>query len=129
MPNTRNLVGMNVLVVEDEFMVRHVIVAYLQELGCIVREASSGEEAIAQLDRGERIDMVFTDIRLGGSLDGWDVAEAFRAAHSSMPIVYTSGYATSPARPVPGSLYLPKPYHPADILNVCARFAPEAKPH
>ena len=129
MPNTRNLAGMKVLVVEDEFMLRYVIVAYLQELGCIVREAGSGEEAIAQLDRGEPIDMVFTDIRLGGSLNGWDVAEAFRAAHSGMPIVYTSGYAVSPARPVPGSLYLPKPYHPADILNACVRFAPAARPH
>jgi len=129
MPNSRNLAGMKVLVVEDEFSVRHVIVAYLQELGCIVHEAGSGEEAVAQLNRGESIDMVFTDIRLGGFLNGWDVAEAFRAAHSGMPIVYTSGYATSPARPVPGSLYLPKPYHPADILNACVRFAPVTRLH
>ena len=129
MTNTRDLAGLNVLVVEDEFLVRYLIVAYLQELGCIVREAETGEQALAVLDKGEPIDVVFTDIRLGGHLNGWDVAEAFRAARNDIPIIYTSGYATTPARPVPGSLYLPKPYHPADILNACVQFAPAARPH
>ncbi len=93
------------------------------------REAESREQALAELYKGDPIDLVFTDIRLGGHLDGWDVAEAFRAARNNIPIVYTSGYATSPARPVPGSLYLRKPYHPADILNACVQLAPTARPH
>jgi len=125
MPNTniRNLDGLNVLVVEDEALVRYFIVFYLQELGCIVREVETGEAAISLLEKEASVDVVFTDIRLGGLLNGWDVAEAFRAARPSIPIIYTSGFAASSARPVPGSLFIQKPYHPAQILNACAQLS------
>jgi hypothetical protein len=37
------------------------------------------------------IDVLFTDVNLGGSASGWDVAECFRAARPDVPVVYTSG--------------------------------------
>ena len=74
-----------VLVVEDEFLVRYNIAGCLQEAGYVVVEAGSGEEAIALCNSGRPIDMVVTDINLGGCASGWDVAECFRAARPDAP--------------------------------------------
>jgi hypothetical protein len=71
------------------------------------------------LQNGQRVDVVITDIHLGGGLTGWDVAEKFRAARSETLIVYTSGNAVDHTRKVPGSVFFGKPFRTADILKVC----------
>ena len=38
---------------------------------------------------------MFTDIQLGGQLNGWDVAEAFRRAYPQIRVIYTSGLKTA----------------------------------
>jgi CheY-like chemotaxis protein len=87
-----------VLVVEDEFLVRYNIACSLQEAGYLVVEAGSGEDAIALCNSEESIDVLFTDVNLGGSASGWDVAECFRAARPDVPVVYTSGKSINPGR-------------------------------
>jgi CheY-like chemotaxis protein len=71
-----------VLVVEDEWIVRATIVDYLYANGCHVIGAGSGEEAVAL------IDVLFTDIRLGGPLNGWDIAEIFRDHFPDLRVLY-----------------------------------------
>ena len=108
-----------ILVVEDESMIRENIVGFLTDAGCLVLEAPSGEQAIQMLDADKPIDVVFTDIRLGGSVNGWDVGEACRATWSDIPIIYTSGQIVEPIRSVPKSLFLNKPYRPEQVLKAC----------
>jgi hypothetical protein len=79
--------------------------------------ASNVHEALGYLR--QRVDVVITDIHLGGGLTGWDVAEEFRAARSGIPIIYTSGNAVDGARKVSGSVFFGKPFRTADILKVC----------
>ena len=68
-----------ILFVEDEFFVRDDIANCLRDAGYVVVEGASGEEAIALCCKSAAmIDMVLTDINLGGSTSGWDVAECFR---------------------------------------------------
>ena len=110
-----------VLVVEDEFLVRCNIACSLQEAGYLVVEAGSGEEAIALCNSETSIDMLFTDVNLGGPASGWDVAECFRAARPDVPVVYTSGKSINPGRCVPGSVFVTKPYQNGEILDVCQR--------
>jgi CheY-like chemotaxis protein len=110
-----------VLVVEDEFLVRYNIAGSLQEAGYLVVEAGSGEEAIALCNSGTVVDMVLTDVNLGGSASGWDVAECFRAARPDVPVVYTSGKSIDPGRCVRGSVFVTKPYQNREILDVCQR--------
>lgn len=110
-----------VLVVEDEWLVREAIVQYLQAAGCVVLEAASGEDALSVLDHEQAIDVLLTDIRLNGSMNGWEVGEAFRRRHGDMPVIYASGHSVQPPRQVPGSLFFNKPYNPSDILNACQR--------
>ncbi|MEA2816833.1 MAG: hypothetical protein QOI93_4534, partial [Rhodospirillaceae bacterium] len=60
-----------ILVVEDEILVRTVIAAYLRDCGFDVVEAGNADEAVRVLEAGIRIDIVFSDVNMPGSLDGF----------------------------------------------------------
>lgn len=66
-----------------------------------------------------RIDIVVTDIDLGGSLTGWDVDEAYRVAHPQVAVVYTSGNAVVESRMVSNSMFFRKPYDTGEVLAAC----------
>jgi CheY-like chemotaxis protein len=108
--------GLLILVVEDESLLRRMVVAHLREAGCLVIEASSAEQAMAYL--GKPIDILFTDLRLGGALNGWDIAEAHRRANEDLGVIYATGNPIEPQRPVSGSLTLTKPYDLENVLEV-----------
>jgi hypothetical protein len=63
------------------------------------------------------IDVVVTDIRLGGDASGWDVADAFKKSRPSGRAVYTSGNSIEPPRVVANAVFLQKPYLPEDVLD------------
>ena len=69
------------------------------------------------------IGVVFTDIQLGGQLNGWDVAEAFRKAYPDICVIYASGRYHDAERRVPGSTFFTKPYIPGDIVDAIAEAA------
>jgi CheY-like chemotaxis protein len=112
-----------VLVVEDENLLRFDIASYLEDAGFVVIEASTGEAAISLCHSGTAVDMVITDINLGGSASGWDVAESFRTVLPNMPVLYTSGNTIDRSRCVFGSAVLAKPYRNSDVLKACQRLA------
>src|SRR5215210_5518128 len=91
---------MKVLVVEDDELVREVAVEGLTEAGFEVVEAASAEEALARCEE-HVADVLFTDIRLPGSLDGWDVAEQCRETNPGLPVIYATGFSHVRPRPVP----------------------------
>lgn len=115
MSNTRRAV---VLVVEDDWLLRDTLAEQLRGAGCDVHEAATAEGALALLDQAP-IDVLVTDISLGGYLNGWDVAEAFRRVRPALRIVYASGNSVEPCRQVTNSLFVSKPYDPQVILNIC----------
>lgn len=96
-------------------MVREVAVQELIEAGYEVVEAGSGDDALHHLRDGPEIDVLFTDIRMPGSLDGWQLAERFRAARPSLLVLYATGYAASQT-PVTGSLFFRKPYKMSQVI-------------
>jgi CheY-like chemotaxis protein len=108
-----------VLVVEDDFFVRYDIAGCPRDAG--YAESQSGEEALALCKSGMSIDMIVTDINLGGSASGWDVAKRFRSEQPDVPVVYISGEQFDPERCVPGSVFVAKPYQHFDILSACRR--------
>lgn len=113
-----------VLVIEDEFLVRTDIADHLRDAGYDVIETASGEEAIALCQSNSSIDMVFTDVTLMGSLNGWDVAECFRMERPNAPVLYTSADAIDRKRCAPGSVFIAKPYRHDDILTACRGLRP-----
>ena len=121
-----NSQNFTVLVVEDDVFIREMIVDHLKECACHVVEASTGEAAMEALRVNDTLDGVFTDIRLGGRTDGWDVGEASRASHPGIPVVYTSAATLLPERPVPGSVFIAKPYDPANVLGTIRKLHKDA---
>lgn len=81
-----------VLVVEDETMVRLPIAEYLRDCGYNVVEASDAREAMATMDNAEAVNLVFTDVRMPGTMDGIGLAEWFRLRHPEVPVLLTSAY-------------------------------------
>lgn len=98
-----------VLLVEDDALVRMVTAEELRAAGLTVVEASSAEEAYAAIVAGLAVDIVFTDVRTEGTLDGYEFAVRLRAEHPDLPVIITSGHmdGTVAARVAP---FLAKPY-------------------
>jgi CheY-like chemotaxis protein len=88
----------------------------LEEAGFEVIEATTGEEAMERC-REQIADALFTDIKLPGKVDGWDIAEHCRTVKPNLPVIYATGYSHAIHRPVPGSRFFQKPYHPEDLIN------------
>ena len=111
------------LVVEDEVFISNLITEVLSEGGFAVHAVAAGEEALRYLESGAAVDVLFTDINLLGPMDGSVLARAVRAQRPELPIVYCSGcYSPSALTPpVPRSLFVKKPYNPADLCQLLAR--------
>jgi PAS domain S-box-containing protein len=88
--------GEIVLVVEDEPVVRGLIVEVLKDLGYAALEASDGPSGLDLLQSNRRIDLLITDIGLPG-LNGRQIAEAARLLRPDLKILFMTGYAESAA--------------------------------
>jgi CheY-like chemotaxis protein len=117
-----------VLIVEDEWLLRDAMAEELQRADWSVLEASTAESALTLLRDGRQIDLVVTDIQLGGHLSGWDVAEASRAVHPEIPVIYVSGNSVDESRRVSDSIFLSKPYRIAALLGACRELAGSRQP-
>jgi CheY-like chemotaxis protein len=110
-----------VLVVEDDPLVRDIVGMIFDDLGWQVIEATTGEEALQLLKRRAEPDLLFTDIRMPGKVDGWTLAEEARRGEPDLPVIYVSGYSDVEAREVPKSIFLQKPCRTAAIYDALRR--------
>ncbi|RYD49487.1 MAG: response regulator, partial [Sphingomonadales bacterium] len=105
--------GEIVLVVEDEPVVRGLIVETLNELGYRAIEAADGPKGVDILRSKKRIDLLITDIGLPG-LNGRQVADAGRAVRPELKVLFMTGYAENAALASgflePGMTMITKPF-------------------
>ncbi len=104
-----------ILVVEDDDGVRRIATQTLMELGYTVLEAANGEDALAILEENPSIALLFSDIELGGGLDGFSLAEAARQIRPDLRILFCSGHAESEDTKVDGTKLIAKPYQPTEL--------------
>jgi CheY-like chemotaxis protein len=95
-PESRTKQGEVVLVVEDEALVRILVVETLEELGYRPLEAIDGATALRILQSPQRIDLLVTDIGLPG-LNGRQIADAARIHREGLKILFMTGYAENAA--------------------------------
>ncbi|TWB29757.1 response regulator [Nitrospirillum bahiense] len=81
-----------VLVVEDEPVVRKLIVELLGDLGYRVLEADDGPSGLAILQSDQQVDLLITDVGLPG-LNGRQIADAARPARPGLKVLFMTGYA------------------------------------
>jgi CheY-like chemotaxis protein len=89
--------GETVLVVDDEPVVRALIVEVLQDLGYITIEAADGRSGLRQVETDRRIDLMVTDIGLPNGMNGRQLAEAARARCPALKVLFITGFAESAA--------------------------------
>ena len=106
-----------ILVVEDEPVLRRVIVRNLVAHGAEVLEAETVAEAIERLD--DRPDLILLDINLPDR-SGWDVLRHLRTAGDQVPTVIVSAVRVSPERleEFKPLAYLPKPFPIEALLRI-----------
>src|SRR5262249_44445364 len=80
-----------VLVVEDEERVRGVSVEALRHLGYTVVSASDPIEALALLEQGQPVSLLFTDMIMP-NMTGRELAERARKKLPKLKVLYTTGY-------------------------------------
>ncbi len=84
--------GETVLVIEDDAVVRDLVVEVLDELGYHALEAADGPAGLEILKSRQRIDLLITDIGLPG-LNGRQVADAARIERPDLKVLFMTGYA------------------------------------
>jgi CheY-like chemotaxis protein len=114
---------LSVLVVEDDDEVAAVVLDMFDQLGHRGVRVASLAGAIAVLSGGKRIDLIFTDVLLGGGGSGLDLAREVMRRQPPVPIVLTSGYGGG----ISGRLaaarlpFLRKPYSLSALKEVLAQ--------
>jgi len=116
----------NILLVEDEPVVRRLAQVILQNHGYHIYEAGSGVEALAVWEEhGSKIDLLLTDMVMPGGLSGREVAERLREKKKDLKVVYTTGYSLDTFNQdlvlIDGLNFLAKPYHPGKLTQTVRR--------
>lgn len=90
LPRARD--GDVVLLVEDEISVRQTAVNALSELGYQIIEAETAAAALQALDEAEDVRLLFTDIIMPGSENGYELALEAQRRRPDLKVLFTSGY-------------------------------------
>ena len=106
-----------ILIVEDEMIVRLIGSDTLTDAGYEVVEAASADEALKMLDHHGEVEVLFTDIRMPGSMDGLELARLVHDRWPAMKILITSGDTFPPRSAIADDgRFLAKPYR-TDVLR------------
>jgi len=110
---------MRILIVDDEEVLRDVLETVLRREGFDVALAASGEEALAQLDVDDAVDLVILDVMLPG-ISGIDTLRAIRIANPMLPVIVITAFSS-----IDGAIeamkhgafhYIPKPFKNEEVI-------------
>ena len=100
----------NVLIVEDEMILRMRAIDIVEDAGFNPIEAVNADQAVSILESRSDISLLFTDIQMPGSIDGLKLAHAVHDRWPSIKIILVSGQVKpSDAERPAGSRFLGKP--------------------
>ena len=112
--------GVKVLVIDDEAIVRVSCERVLQPEGYEVVATSRGDEAIELMER-EKFDIVLTDLKMP-DMDGLEVLKIIKKRWPDVQVIIITGYGTISTAVQAIKLgayeYIEKPFTPEDILRV-----------
>jgi PAS domain S-box-containing protein len=114
-----------ILVIEDDDDVRDIAIAFLEDLGYRTVAASNRADAISILREHPDVELVFSDVMLGGNETGPLAWKALVEIKPTLHLLYASGYAKS-ALPLQLGLddrveFLKKPYSREELAGAVQR--------
>ncbi|HET7885575.1 MAG TPA: PAS domain S-box protein, partial [Bradyrhizobium sp.] len=111
-----------ILVVEDDALVRRYVITQIQSLGYKTLEASRASEALKIIDGPGKIDLLFTDVIMPGTMNGRQLVDAALVRRPGLKTLFTSGYTENAivhhGRLDTGVLLLAKPYRKSDLARM-----------
>lgn len=112
-----------VLLVEDEPLLLEMYSEFLNEAGFVVTKASNGDHAWSLICSAGAFDVLLTDVRMAGQLDGIKLAYKCQSARPAIVRILMSGYMMSDVSIEPGlARFLRKPFTShmlVDAINRC----------
>jgi len=109
-----------VLIVDDEDVVRWLMVRVLEDQGYRVIPAENGRMAWKLLHRAMgRIDAVVVDVAMPG-MDGLELAARVATLPKALPLIMTSAYPYN-YRALLNHPFLPKPFRPEELVTMVSR--------
>ncbi|HEU4958476.1 MAG TPA: response regulator, partial [Sphingomicrobium sp.] len=114
----------NILLVDDEDLVRLATAEMLRDMGHSVTEASSGTAALDQLSVGREFDLLITDYLMPG-IRGSELVQEARERHPSLRALLLTGYANLAKGEAAGLPRLAKPFREGDLARVVASLLAE----
>lgn len=116
-----HLIPQEVLVVEDDALIRIVAADALADRGIMAWEAADAGEALAALDEHPRIGLMFTDVNMPGKMNGLDLAHQVSQARPDVGLIVTSGAVTIADGDLPDhGTFLAKPYPTQRLVDLVA---------
>jgi CheY-like chemotaxis protein len=117
-PGAPESVNKCVLLVEDELLIRLPLSDELRGAGYDVIEAFNADEAVAILRLLVRIDLIISDVRMPGALDGIGLLGVIRERYAALPVIIMSGHLEPSLALTQGAnRFLHKPFTPAMMLT------------
>ena len=111
---------MNILIVDDQLVIRDVAAKALRKQGHCVVKVANGEMAIKIAECNREIDLVFCDIVMVG-IGGLEVCQIIKKMNPSIHFCVLTGYSQSyseqEARKVGADCFLPKPFSLSELVN------------
>ncbi len=104
-----------ILVVEDEVTVRMAVSLFLRDAGYLVIEAASADEAMRVMNATAAIALVFSDVTMPGSMDGYGLARWIAATYPATKVLTTSARGLESES---ASAFIAKPYQFAALGKV-----------
>ena len=113
-----------VLVAEDEALVRQLSVCELEDAGYQVIEAANARQAIAILETGIAVDVLFTDVNMPGEIDGIRLVRLVHCRWPDVGLIVTSGRADITQDELPDhGQFIRKPYRLSEMSKMVGRLA------
>lgn len=108
----------SILVLEDDEIIRSLMVDVLEEFGAHVTSFPSADDGMIFLERDdEQVDLIVSDIQMPGLLNGYDLSRVVAHRWPSIQVLLTSGN-TSLASELGGRVrFLPKPWGTERLLE------------
>lgn len=105
-----------ILAVEDEALVRILIVETLSDFGHTVLEAPDGEAALAIVNATPDLDLIVTDVRMP-KMDGFTLAVSAHRVRPDLGVLFMTGYSGTEVPPeLQAVKVMQKPFDPGDLL-------------
>jgi two-component system cell cycle sensor histidine kinase/response regulator CckA len=116
-----------ILIAEDESMLRVIAVEMLEDAGFEVFQAADGEEALAVLHDNPDIQLLISDIKMP-RMDGYALVRAGLALKPTLKILLMTGYAENPPPDLAGGRHVEILHKPFDLDRLCALAAAMTAP-